>query len=107
LVLLFAELKRSRPKRLPTDSDSVDAAYTRRGVATAIGRAVNDVDGIDRTAVKVRRRRIRVRARTSGVEPYTAASLRTPATEAAESRLADLDLKRRPRLKVQLSTRRR
>jgi Family of unknown function (DUF6286) len=107
LLLLLAEVKRRRPTRLAAASDSIDAGYTRRGVATAIRQAVTDVDGINRAAVTVRRRRIRVQARTSGVEPYTAESLRDPATEAAESRLSDLDLKRRPRLKVQLSTRRR
>ena len=107
LVLLFAELKRSRPKRLAAASGSVDAGYTRRGVATAIRKAVDDVDGINASAVTVRRRRIRVRARTSGVEPYTADSLRGPATEAAQSRLDELELKRRPRLNVRVSTRRR
>jgi Family of unknown function (DUF6286) len=106
-MLLLAELKRSRPKRLAAASDSVDAGYTRRGVATAISQAVNDVDGINATAVIVRRRRIRVQARTSGVEPYTAKSLRGPAMDAARSRLTDLGLKRQPRLKVRLSTLRR
>jgi hypothetical protein len=105
LMLLFAELKRSRPKRLAAASDSVDAGYTRRGVATAISQAVDDVDGVSDTAVTVRRRRIRVNARASGLEPHTAESLRGPATEAARSRLTDLELKREPRLKVRLSGR--
>jgi Family of unknown function (DUF6286) len=107
LLLLLAEVKRRRPTRLAAASESIDAGYTRRGVATAIRQAVTDVDGINRAAVTVRRRRIRVQARTSGVEPYTAESLQGPATEAAQSRLADLDLDREPRLKVQLSTQRR
>ena len=107
LVLLVAELKRGRPKRLAAASDSVDAGYTRRGVANAIGRAVNDVDGINKSVVKVRRRRIRVRARTSGVGTYTADLLHGPAREAAQSELTGLELKREPRLQVRLSTRRR
>jgi hypothetical protein len=107
LLLLLAELKRTRPTRLTAASDSVDAGYTRRGVATAISKAVTDVDGINGAAVTVRRRRIRVQARAPGVEPYTADSLRGPATDAAQSRLTDLELKRQPRLKVRLSTRRR
>jgi hypothetical protein len=76
-------------------------------VATAISEAVTDVDGINGAAVTVRRRQIRVQARASGVEPYTADSLQGPATDAARSRLTDLELKRQPRLKVRLSTRRR
>jgi len=107
LLLLLAGLKRRRPTRFAAASDSVDAGYTRRGVATALRQAVNDVDGINRADVTVRRRRIRVQARASGMEPHTADSLRQPATEAARSRLNDLDLKREPRLKVRLSTRRR
>jgi len=103
LVLLLAELKRSRPSRLQVATDAVDAGYTRRGVATAISQAVNDVDGVSSSAVRVRRRRIRVQARAAGMEPYTADSLRTPVTESAQSRLADLELKREPRLKVRLS----
>ena len=107
LLLLFAELKRGRPKRLAAASDSVDAGYTRRGVANAISRAVNDVDGINGSVVKVRRRRIRVRARASGVGTYTADLLQEPAMQAAQSQLTDLELKRQPRLQVRLSTRRR
>jgi Family of unknown function (DUF6286) len=107
LVLLLAELKRSKPKRLPAASDSVDAGYTRRGVAAAIRKAVDDVDGINTSSVTVRRRRIRVRARTSGIEPYTADSLQGVATDAAQSRLDDLELKRAPRLNVRVSTRSR
>jgi hypothetical protein len=107
LVLLFAELRRGRPKRLEAASDSVDAGYTRRGVANTIGRAVNDVEGINKSVVKVRRRRIRVRARASGVGTYTAELLQRPAIEAARSELTNLELKREPRLQVRLSTRRR
>ena len=107
LVLLLAELKRRRPARLSVASNSVDAAYTRRGVAAAIGHAVDTVDGIDRTAVRVRRRRVRIRARTSGRLTYTAQSLREPVTQAARSRLADLELDPEPRLQVQVSHRRR
>ena len=107
IALLLIELKRRRPTRLAVDSDRVDAAYTRRGVATAIGHAVDDVDGVQRAAVTVRRRRIRIRARTSGIEPYTAQSLEEPVTQAARSRLADLELNPEPRLRVQVSNRRR
>lgn len=107
LALLLIEFKRRRPTRLAVDSDGADAAYTRRGVARAIGDVVDEVDGVQRAAVTVRRRRIRIRARSSGVEPYTAQSLEEPVTEAARSRLADLELKSEPRLQVQVTNRRR
>ena len=104
IALLLAELKPSRPKRLPVDSAASDAAYTRRGVATAVGHAVGDVDGISRTSVTVRRRKITVQARTSGIQPYTAEALREPATAAARDRLTDLQLAPTPKLSVRVTT---
>jgi uncharacterized membrane protein len=106
ITLLLAEVKRSRPKRLPVDSPASDAAYTRRGVATAIGHAVGDVDGISHTSVTVRRRKITVQARTTGRQPYTAETLREPATAAARERLNDLQLAPTPKLSVRVTTRR-
>jgi|tagenome__1003787_1003787.scaffolds.fasta_scaffold19667136_2 hypothetical protein len=107
LILLLAELKPRRLKRLPVDSAASDAAYTRRGVATAIGYAVGDVDGISHTSVTVRRRKVKVQARTAGLEPYTAESLREPATAAARDRLNDLQLASNPKLSVRVTTRSR
>lgn len=107
LALVLAQLKRRRPARLAVASDQVDAAYTRRGVAAAIGHAVDAVDGIDHASVKVGRRRIRIRARTSGRLSYTAQSLQGPVEQAARSRLSDLELDQEPRLQVQVANRRR
>ncbi|GAA2593425.1 hypothetical protein GCM10010399_25050 [Dactylosporangium fulvum] len=107
LALLAAELKPRRPARLVTDSEdpAIDTAYTRRGVAQAVRTAVTEVDGIDRTAVTVRRRRIRVHAHAVAREPSSASSIRESATRAARARLDALDLRRPPKLVVQISTR--
>ncbi|HEV2888104.1 MAG TPA: hypothetical protein VGX49_14425, partial [Jatrophihabitans sp.] len=51
VLLLAAELKRSRPSRLAVRSSTTDAAYTRRGVAATIRSAVSDVDGINSASV--------------------------------------------------------
>lgn len=107
VILLLAELRRSKPKRLRIASDLTDAAYTRRGVAATIRTAVNDVDGINHTAVKVKRRKVKVAATTAGRQPYTAQSLREPATAAAQQRLNALELSPAPRLSVRVTTRSR
>ncbi len=107
LVLLLAELRRGKPQRLPVDSEVTDAAYTRRGVAATIRGAVNDVDGINHTDVTVKRRKVTVRATTAGRQPYTAQSLREPATEAAQRRLDTLALSPAPTLSVRITTRSR
>jgi hypothetical protein len=106
LLLLVAELKRSRPNRLAVRSEATDAAYTRRGVAATVRSAVNQVDGINSAAVSVGRRKITVEATTAGLQPFTAETLREPATEAARRRLDALELQAPPALSVQVSTRR-
>jgi hypothetical protein len=107
LALLGAELKPRRPARFVTDSDdpAIDAAYTRRSVTQAIRTAVTDVDGVDRTAVTVRRRRIRVHAHAVAREPSLASSIRDNVAHAARARLDGLDLRRPPKLAVRISTR--
>jgi len=107
VFLLLAELRRGKPKRLPIASDLTDAAYTRRGVAATIRSAVNDVDGINHTDVIVTRRKVKVAATTAGRQPYTAQSLREPATSAAQRRLDTLELSPTPRLSVRVTTRSR
>ncbi|HEX8304034.1 MAG TPA: DUF6286 domain-containing protein [Jatrophihabitans sp.] len=107
LLLLAAELKRSRPSRLAARSDTTDAAYTRRGVAGTIRSAVSDVDGISSATVAVTRRKVKVAATTAGLQPFTAESLREPATAAAQQRLDALELQSPPALSVEVSTRSR
>ncbi|MEV8517984.1 DUF6286 domain-containing protein [Dactylosporangium sp. NPDC051484] len=107
LALLTAELKPRRPTRLVTDGDdpAIDAAYTRRGVAQAVRTAVTEVDGVERTTVTVRRRRIRVHAHAVAHEPSLASSIDDSVTRAARARLDALDLRRPPKLAVRISTR--
>jgi hypothetical protein len=107
VVLLLAELRRGKPRRLPVDSEVTDAAFTRRGVAATIGGAVDDVDGINHSTVTVKRRKVTVYATTAGRQPYTAQSLREPATEAAQRRLDILALSPAPTLSVRVTTRSR
>jgi hypothetical protein len=107
LLLLAAELKRSKPDRLAVRSETTDAAYTRRGVAGTIRSAVGDVDGIDSAAVSVSRRKVKVAATTAGLQPFTAETLQEPATAAAQQRLDALELLSPPALSVEVSTRSR
>lgn len=107
VLLLVAELRRSQPQRLPVVSDLTDAAFTRHGVAATIRSAVNDVDGINHATVTVKRRKVSVSATTAGRQPYTAESLREPATVAARHRLDSLELSPTPKLSVHVGTRSR
>ncbi len=107
LLLLLAELKRSRPSRLTVRSEEADTAYTRRGVAATIRTAVGDVDGINHAAVSVSRRKVRVAATTAGLQPFTAETLQEPATTAAQRRLDALELDPAPALSVRVTTRSR
>lgn len=104
LLLLALELKRSRPRRLQVNSAEADTAYTRRGVAAAIGNAVGNVDGINSTKVTVKRRKVKVAATTAGLAPYTAEGLQEPATAAAQQRLEALELQSPPTLSVRVTT---
>jgi uncharacterized protein DUF6286 len=106
LALLIAQLTPRRPARLTTDSadPATDAAYTRRGVAQAIRTAVTEVDGVQRTAVAVGRRRIRVATQTAAREPSVASSIRDATTQAAQERLDALELRHPLRLAVRIST---
>jgi uncharacterized protein DUF6286 len=104
LLLLAAELKRSKPSRLAVRSETTDAAYTRRGVAGTIRSAVSDIDGINSASVSVGRRKVKVAATTAGLQPFTAESLREPTTAAAQQRLDALELQSPPALSVTVST---
>jgi len=104
LLLLAAELRRGRPSRLPVRSEVTDAAYTRRGVAATVRAAVAEVDGITSAVVSVSRRRVTVTATTAGLQPFTADSLREPATAAARRRLDALELREPPALSVSVNT---
>jgi hypothetical protein len=112
LVLLIAELKPARVSRLPADpseagADAIDTAYTRRGLAAAIRSAVAAVDGVRSTAVKVRRRKVRIAAVASAQDRAAARSLHDPIADAARQRLTALKLRRTPAVAVRVSPRSR
>lgn len=107
LVLLVLELKPRRPKRFRIESERTDAAFTRRGIKSAVQSAVSEVDGISGNSVTVRRRRITVRAATGGVAAYTAGDLAASVRSVAESRLQSLELDSPPRLVTHVVTRSR
>jgi len=101
-LILILELKPSRVTRLPLRSgdDATDAAVTRRGLAGMLRAAATGIDGISSATVKVRRRRAHVTAVSAARGRSAAGALTEPVTQAARSRLDQLDLRRPPRLKV-------
>ena len=108
-LILALELKPRRVNRLPLRSadDATDAAVTRRGLAGTLRAAATGVDGISSAAVVIRRRRARVTATSAARGRPAAAALKQPVTQALSSRLDNLDLRRRPRLKVRVNSRSR
>lgn len=109
LALLLAQLVPRRPDRLAVHSDdaATDAAVTRRGLTRAVHSAVTDVDGIADARVRVRRRRIQVRAQTSAGAPSQIAAIRDATTLAARQRVHALTLKQPPTLSVRVSAKER
>lgn len=109
LVLIVVEaVPRRRARWTTEDGDrTTDMAYTRRGVAQAVATAVTGVGGITGARVKVRRRRIRVRAKTGAREPAVASAMRQPVYDAARSRIDGLRLRRHPSLAVRVATKHR
>jgi hypothetical protein len=105
LILVVLELKPRRRRRFTVKSEATDAAFTRRGVKAAVQSAVGEMDGIDATAVSVRRRRIRVRATTTAVAPESAASLEESVRSTAQSQVASLELDPAPRIVTTVGTR--
>ena len=101
LLLLLPQLRRRRPTRLTIASPkATDAALTRKGVSAAVGGAVNDVDGVAGSRVKVTHRRIKVTAASSAATTATANALKTPVKAAAQQIIDELQLTSRRRLTV-------
>jgi hypothetical protein len=107
LALLIAQLVPRRPSRLGVRSadDATDAAITRHGLARALSDAVNEVDGVHATRVAVRRRRVRINARTR--PGHVTSSARDSAIGAAQRRLDALALRRPPRVTINMASGRR
>jgi Family of unknown function (DUF6286) len=112
LALLIAELKPARVSRLAADPAKavvagIDTAYTRRGLAAALRSAVTGVDGVRAASVKVKRRRVIVRAAAAARDTAAARSLREPISAAAGQRLTTLQLRRAPSVSVRVTPRSR
>jgi hypothetical protein len=109
VLLLALELKPRRITRLSVHSgnDATDAALTRSGLAGTLRGAAISIDGITSAAVTVRRRRAWVSAKSAARGRAAAGALKDPVTQAARTRLEDLNLDRPPRLKVRVHPRRR
>jgi hypothetical protein len=108
-LLLALELKPRRVTRLSLHSgdDATDAALTRSGLAGTLRGAATSIDGITSATVSVRRRRAWVSAKSAARGRAAAGALKDPITQAARTRLEDLNLDRPPRLKVRVHPRRR
>ncbi len=108
-LVLLLELKPPRVTRLRLRSGdkATNAAMTRRGLAGALRAAAQDIDGISRAAVTVRRRRARVTATSAARGRAAASALKQPVTESVGQCLAGLDLRHPPRLTVRVIPRSR
>ena len=109
VLLLALELKPRRITRLSLHpgNDATDAALTRHGLAGTLRGAATSIDGITGATVTVRRRRAWVSAKSAARGRAAAGALKDPVTQAARTRLEDLNLDRPPRLKVRVHPRRR
>ncbi|MEU7905688.1 DUF6286 domain-containing protein [Actinoplanes sp. NPDC049118] len=107
LALLWAQLKPRRPGRLAlvVGHPATDAAVTRRGVARSLAAAVSRVEGVHDAHVVVKRRKIKISARTRGGRTADVAVRREAMTRTAQQRLDALLLRRTPTLVVRLSAR--
>lgn len=103
LLLLFA-LRRGKPATvgLRTGASDVDMTTTRRSLQRSLATSATTVDGITDAKVKVKRRKVAVKARAgSGVAKDDGQSR---LTSAVQERLDALDLSDRRRLKVKVAT---
>jgi hypothetical protein len=105
LLLLLPQLRRRRPTRLTVSAgDATDAAFTRRGVSTAVRGAVNDVEGITTSRVKVTHRKVSVKATSYAATNDTATDLKSDVRQSAQQVVDQLQLKSKRRLKVHVDS---
>ena len=103
LLLLVFELKPRRPDSLAAEPllPDVHTVVSRKGLSSAATTAARSVSGIASADASVRRSRIDVTARTRARDGGKA--LRERVRAAVEASLADLELQRRPRVRVRLA----
>ncbi|GAA4880943.1 DUF6286 domain-containing protein [Actinomycetospora straminea] len=92
------------PLATPPAGTDLVGGWHRTDLATRLRRRALAVEGVDRAAVHVRRRRVRVRARTHRA---STAELRTSLAAALGADLDALGLARRPRLRVGVASTRK
>lgn len=103
LLLLLLALRRGKPASLALQSrtDGVNVTASRRSVEKSLEAAASRASGIAGASASVGRRRARVDARTAArSEP----GLRDEVESVVRGRVDSLDLKRRMRTRVKLST---
>lgn len=103
LLLLVFELKPRRPNSLAAAPllPDVHTVVSRKGLSSAATTAARSVSGIASAEASVRRSRIDVTARTRARDGGKA--MRERVRTAVEASLADLELQRRPRVRVRLA----
>jgi hypothetical protein len=111
LLILIPQLIRRRPGRLrihtpDVDAPHTDAALTRKGLTVTVQSAVESVEGITRSRVKVTHQRIRVNAQSVVAQSDSADELTPLVTQAAQQRVQELGLLSARRLSVAVTPRR-
>lgn len=111
LLILIPQLIPRRPSRLrihspEVDSPDTDAALTRKGLTVTIQSAVESVEGISSSRVKVTHHRISVTAQSVVTQPESADELTPQVTEAAQHQVDELGLAPAHRVRVTVNARR-
>lgn len=102
LALVGAALLPGRPTVLPlAPAHGLVSGTTRSSLVRALATAAREVDGVDRARLRVGTRRIRATVRTP---LHDAAGLAEQVGAALEDRLSDVDLARRPSVRVRVTT---
>jgi Family of unknown function (DUF6286) len=102
LLILIAVLPgRARAIPLASGDESVVIGVPRRSLRRSLGWLVQDVDGVSKAKVRIRRRSVEVRATTRLRET---AGLQEKVRETVQNRLAALDPLWPPQIKVKLRT---
>jgi hypothetical protein len=106
LILVLLQVRRRRPSRIALQAaEHTAVALTRGGMATTVRSAVLDVEGISRAKVKVKHRRIAVKARSAAATGSEAKAFTEPVRDAVSEQLDPLALQRPQRIKVRVTTR--
>lgn len=103
LLLLLVALKRRRVTRLPLTevTPGVDAAIGKRALSHTLARAATGVDGIASAKAKVKRRSVSLKVTSRLHAPD---GLQEQVQQRAEARIAQLTLKRAPRVRVRVKS---